>query len=216
MAMGKILGVFVTALVAWVLAETAAMAAEGRWQQVENKANCAVWNEDALKQRENIMVTWSGPCENGKAQGHGTLVVRSLEDGEWERIFEGDYKDGRPHGRGVVVFANGGRYEGDFKDGKPHGRGVLEVASGRRYEGDFRAGLMHGRGVVVFANGLRYEGDFKDNEPHGSGVIVFANGDKCDGIWRKGKLLGTGKAWNNSQKRWGKCYWDGNAFKSTY
>jgi len=34
----------------------------------------------------------------------------------------------------VVVFANGDRYEGQFRDGKPLGRGLYTLANGERYE----------------------------------------------------------------------------------
>ena len=45
-----------------------AAAAEGRWQQVENKANCAVWDPYP---HSKATVTWSGACVNGKVQGRG-------------------------------------------------------------------------------------------------------------------------------------------------
>ena len=60
------------------------------------------------------------------------------------------------------VMLNSGDYEGDWKDGKRTGRGVLVWADGGRYEGDFRDGRGHGRGVKVWANGGRYEGEFRD------------------------------------------------------
>ena len=90
--------------------------AEARWQQVENKANCAVWNPHP---QQNETVTWTGDCVNGIAQGRGTKVWRYWEDGEWkEHTYEGDIFDGRRHGRGVYVYANCNRYDGELKDGK--------------------------------------------------------------------------------------------------
>ena len=91
--MAKILGVLVAALVAWALTAAAALAEHGRWQQVENNPSCSVWNAYT---QPNVTVTWSGACVNGKAQG-----------------------------RGVLVWAYGSRYEGEFRDGKCHGRGVV-------------------------------------------------------------------------------------------
>ena len=58
------------------------------------------------------------------------------EDG---RRYEGEVNgDGQPHGRGIEVRPDGIRYEGDFRDGKPSGRGSVtcsEHAGG--YEGEF-------------------------------------------------------------------------------
>ena len=122
--MAKVLGVLGAALVAWTLAATAAVA-EGRRQQLENYPSCSVWN--AYPQPSETM-TWSGACVNGKAQGRGAQLWRHLEDGDWrESKYTGGMKDGKGHGRGVLVLANGNRsdrYEGDWKDGKRHGRGV--------------------------------------------------------------------------------------------
>ena len=97
--MAKFLGVLMAAL----LFAGAAMADEhGRWQQVENKSNCAVWNAFP---KPNETGTWSGACANGKAQGRGTQVWRYLEDEEWkESKYTGEMKNGKEHGRGVYVW----------------------------------------------------------------------------------------------------------------
>ena len=128
--MAKIIGVMVAALVACALTATAtaALAEEGRWQQLENNSSCSVWNANP---NPSETVTWSGACANGKAQGRGTQVWRYLDDEEWkEQIYTGEMKDGKEHGRGIFVYASGNRYEGDFKDGNFDGRGVYVTASG--------------------------------------------------------------------------------------
>src|SRR5262245_42312357 len=76
------------------------------------KTGCQVWNE---RPKPNQTISWVGPCVGGRAEGQGTL--------QW-------FRDGWP----------GNRYEGEYRDGKPNGRGVLTYASGDRYEGEFRNG----------------------------------------------------------------------------
>ena len=56
------------------------------------------------------------------------------------------------------------RYEGEFRDGKTHGKGTYIWASGARYEGDWRDGKKHGKGTYVFANGTRVVGDWRDGK----------------------------------------------------
>ncbi len=103
--MARVLGVLAVALVAWALTATAAVA-EGRWQQLENDPSCSVWNAHP---NPSETVTWSGACVNGKAQGRGAQVWRYSEDGEWKtEKYTGEMKDGKKHGRGVLVGANGG------------------------------------------------------------------------------------------------------------
>ena len=57
--MVKIAGLGLAALLAWMLAAQVALAAEGRWLELENKPDCVVWN---LYPEEQETVTWSGAC----------------------------------------------------------------------------------------------------------------------------------------------------------
>lgn len=53
-------------------------------------------------------------------------------------------------------------YEGEFRDGKRHGRGAYTWPDGSRYEGGFRDGVLHGRGVMTKPDGTRQEGEWRD------------------------------------------------------
>ncbi len=181
-----------------------------RWQKLENNPACVVWN---LYPEEQEMVTWNGACANGKAQGHGTLMWRYVEDGEWKDFrYEGDFKDGKRDGRGKSK-SEYGVYDGDWKDSKANGRGIWVEANGNRYEGEFKGDKFHGRGVMVWADGGRFEGDWENNKPHGRGTYYFANGDKCEGDWWDNRLLGTGRGWAEGRQM--KCYQGGNGFQFT-
>ena len=52
---------------------------------------------------------------------------------------------------GHVIGKDGNRYDGEFKDWRFDGRGVLRLASGDVYTGTFANGLYEGEGAMVYA-----------------------------------------------------------------
>ena len=77
----------------------------------------------------------------------------------------------------TTVLAQG-RYEGEKRNGKPHGHGVAEFANGDRYEGNFKDGKINGYGSLMFPNGDKYKGYWQDGKRNGHGVAVLPNGDR--------------------------------------
>ena len=53
-----------------------------------------------------------------------------------------------------------GRYEGEVKNGKPEGKGIIYVKNGDRYEGVFKNGYREGKGIDYYNNGDKFEGEF--------------------------------------------------------
>jgi hypothetical protein len=137
--------------------------------------------------------------------------------------FEGQWRDGKKHGKGKMDFANGYRYEGTWIDDMATGEGVFIWTNGDRYEGQFKYGQRHGKGSYKFANGDqytgdwaedkksghgisilaegKYEGQFKDDKMDGKGSYVFANGDTYIGDWVDNKQEGQGIFnWTNGDR----------------
>lgn len=106
--------------------------------------------------------------------------------------YEGEFVDGKRHGKGKYTFAQGGQYEGDFFHGIMHGRGMLKLANGNQYKGEFVNGQKQGRGTYTFIDGDKYEGDWVDNKATGQGIFTYSNGDKYEGEFVDLKLTGKG------------------------
>lgn len=118
-------------------------------------------------------------------------------------VYEGEWVNGKRHGKGMLTFAKGGSYLGDFEGNFFHGFGLLTIArsqhpltkkwiNGEKYDGEFKHGKKHGRGRGKAANGDVYDGKYQCDYYHGRGVCVYANGDVYDGQWVRGKWHGDG------------------------
>lgn len=92
-----------------------------------------------------------------------------------------------PNGKGKLVLDNGVVYNGDFKNGKMSGFGVMEDFEGNYYEGEFKRGTKHGKGFEILEGGeetgkVCYEGKFKNDIKEGYGkqgyVILQENSIK--------------------------------------
>ena len=62
-------------------------------------------------------------------------------------------------------------YEGEFKDDRPDGKGVFTYVNGDKYDGQFARGLKNGYGMEYFANGFMYEGQYKNGRAEGEGTM---------------------------------------------
>ncbi len=61
------------------------------------------------------------------------------------------------------TFSDGNVYEGNFKDDKPHGKGIMIYTDGRVYEGDWVEGKRHGKGKTTCPDGKVEEGYWEDD-----------------------------------------------------
>ena len=118
----------------------------GTWYKTDG--GCEVWSVSPAK------VLWTGPCLDGRATGMGMATWILVLDGRRsEESFQGEMRDGMPHGDGVYIYQNGDAYSGQFQQGARHGQGLYSWASGQRFEGEFTEGRLHGVGRCDFANG---------------------------------------------------------------
>ena len=129
---------------------------------------------------------YRGELLNGKRNGHGTLVYAETRD-----IFQGDFENDVPHGRGKYFRFGSHGFEGLWENGTltqvKSGQATLVEKNGDKYKGTFENWKRHGVGKLIKSNGERYLGEFKDGLRHGTGTIYFADGSQYKGIFRKGE-----------------------------
>ena len=86
-----------------------------------------------------------------------------------------------------ITYSNG-TYEGETKNGKEHGKGKLIWADGNSYDGDFRDGKCHGKGKLIWANGDSYDGEWENDKRHGFAVKTI-KGKRTNEFWQNNKFV---------------------------
>jgi hypothetical protein len=71
-------------------------------------------------------------------------------------IYEGEYLNGLPHGKGKYIWSNKNQYVGEFKNGKIEGQGVY-TENGVEYKGEFVNGKFRGKN----SHRINYLNNFK-------------------------------------------------------
>jgi hypothetical protein len=86
---------------------------------------------------------YTGKFCHGRKHGQGRLTFLS-EDSRNREEFEGQFENEEiVHGR--YVSETGDSYDGDWLDGRSHGKGKYRFVDGEEYEGDWKDGKMHGK-----------------------------------------------------------------------
>ena len=135
-----------------------------------------------------------GEYKEGKPNGKGKIYLSENDS------YEGEWSDGTPHGYGMRV-TNDSMYKGLFEEGLPHGNGIYFGKDGTRIEGTFVRGTITD-GTYFFSNGDKYVGHLMDLLPHGNGSGYFSSGDKYVGTWKKGKKDGKGTYYFDDGKKY--------------
>ena len=78
------------------------------------------------------------------------------------------------------------KYLGEFKNGKNHGYGTLVFPDGEMWNGEFKNGKNHGYGTLIFPDGEMWDGEFRKDKPwntthHDKDGNIF--GKYVDGKW---------------------------------
>ena len=148
-------------------------------------SGCALFDASL---RPGDTVSWSGACDNGRAEGPGTAHF-SNNGAEFES-FSGNFEGGvAADGDVKVSWGQGWSYEGAMVSGHFEGHGVLVNDKQDRFDGDWKDGKLSGDGIVAHADGSRYEGEWSNDLPNGEGILTRADGSKLEGFFQDGKYM---------------------------
>jgi serine/threonine protein kinase len=133
-----------------------------------------------------VTPSYVGEFRNGKPNGKGRLVNAV------GAVTTGEFKDGLRSGFGTFVTDIGLRYSGYWLNDKYQGTGTLTYPNGDQYVGQFNAGMMSGKGTYKWVNGQKYIGSYANDAMNGQGVLTYSDGRKYVGSFLNGKYSGQG------------------------
>lgn len=118
----------------------------------DQKTGCQIKNPLPLPDES---VSWSGSCVDGKASGPGTL--RWYANSTLFLTLNGVMEAGQCRRNCTVSTKGGNKYVGDLLDNRPHGNGIMTYADGTKYSGNWAGGKKHGKGTFVAKDGSSQE-----------------------------------------------------------
>ena len=96
-------------------------------------------------------------------------------------IYEGQWKNGKRHGRGKQYWTDGSVYEGFWVNDMANVYGRLIHSDGDVYEGEWHDDKAQGKGLYIHKDGARYEGDWLEDKQHGFGRENWIDGAAYEG-----------------------------------
>ncbi|WP_417911950.1 hypothetical protein [Candidatus Electronema sp. TJ] len=126
-------------------------AAEQYWI-ADLRTGCQIRNPQPIPDEA---VSWSGECKDGKASGPGQLLWFAKN-----KIFltlDGVMEEGQCRRNCAVITKTGNKYLGEMQDNRPHGNGIMSYADGTRYSGGWVNGKKHGKGMFTAKDGSSQE-----------------------------------------------------------
>ena len=128
----------------------------------------------------------------------GKIVVwKTFGDDDVNKKYEGEIKNGKPNGLGILTSPYGDKHVGGWKVGKRHGQGTMTFSSGDKYVGGWKDDKKHGQGTDTSSDGGKYEGEWKVGKRHGQGTLTVPDLGKYVGEWKNGEMW-TGIFYDNN------------------
>ena len=95
-------------------------------------------------------------------------VWKGVGDEETQPKYQGQVKDGKPNGLGVIIYTNGSKYVGGWENGKYQGQGTFTKPDGTKYVGSWK---------IIDGVSSHWNGEYYDED----GIIKYK--------WVNGKLI---------------------------
>ena len=123
------------------------------WMELANHPRCYLWNPGL---NLGASATWSAECNDGLAQGMGTITWTF--EGDKIQFENGLLSGGQPSGRWIILRSGDSSgtalsySAGPYVDGQRYGGWVVRWPDGQTDEGPFVSGNRQGRWVIRYSD----------------------------------------------------------------
>ncbi len=170
----------------------------GEWKEGDRNGFGTFYYSDESEYAGDI---YSGDWLEDTMHGTGIYTFKSGNTAKVKMQFNdfisACHKGDCENGPGILVNEKEWVYDGNFKDGKYHGQGILEIPNGKEYVGEWKEGKINGYGVFTWPDGTSYKGEWLDDKYHGYGIITYSDGKTKEGNFNNGKLVNIPKIEKN-------------------
>lgn len=108
-------------------------------------------------------------------------------------IYNGEFKNGRRDGRGILNYENGDIFVGQFIDNSLINGTYYYHDKAELYEGGFKDGLKEGQGILHYTDGSKREGSFFENKLKGFVVYTDSEGNTFNEYYIDGEKVEPGQ-----------------------
>lgn len=136
-------------LIAFIFGSDEALLDTYEWQVKDRKG--IQW---FTVQGNQLYVVYEDIKKNVQNEKHGSQQLETQRDTRNKDAYTGEQnQQGRPHGMGTYIWANGDRLEASWVDGIASGHGTFTSHEGWEYIGTFENTKFHGIGTVYYRDG---------------------------------------------------------------
>ena len=129
---------------------------------------------------------YEGEWKNGKRDGYGVLSWKDMSK------YIGEFKDDKVNGFGQLWHEEGDTYTGYWNDFQAEGIGVYRTTRDASFQGYWLGDKQNGFGVEIWPKGSHYIGDYVNGFKHGIGTLNFEGSGGYEGEFVNGSIGGYG------------------------
>ena len=185
--------------------------------------NNNIFNDDPFrnKNRSNLNKIENDP-RDGPFDGKRRKFPKIKEE---QSSYEGEWKDGKRDGYGILYWGNkskfvglfvedkafgfgklwhedGDIFKGYWKDFQADGIGQYKTKKGAYFNGDWKLDRQDGFGMEIWPKGSNFMGEYSDGNKHGIGILTFENKAGYKGEFHEGIISGIGTFYFGDKRKY--------------